>query len=521
MFDLLVRGGMVIDGTGSPARRADVGIRNGRIEAVGVLPNAQAREVIDAEGRCVCPGFIDAHTHTELALLRNPAYPAHVAQGVTTDVTGMCGLSIAPSTAESLPVLSEYLAPILGECRLGTRGVTVAALLDQLDRNASVNVAYLVPHATLRVNVAGMSDRAPTEEELGAMCRVLEEALEQGALGLSVGLTYFPTHKTRADELVRLCEVVARRGGILSAHLRNYSNALGAALDEVIDTGRRTGVRVHVAHFRLVGSAAGRAGEFLARIDRARAEGVDVTFDFYPYLYGCTLLACFFMPPRFFEGGPDKSTARLADPQEHLRLRRESSEADWEHLTVCAVNTDENQRWVGKTAADMARALGLDPFEACCRLLGEERLRVAAIGGGSREADLREVLPHAAGMLGSDTVPVGSRPHPRAYGAFVRFLSVYARDLKLVSIGEAVRKMTSLPAKTFGLTGRGVVHPGAAADIVVVNLEALADAATYDDPCRGPRGVDCVLVDGRVVMRAGQHTGNLPGRALRASRRNN
>ncbi len=514
MFDVLVRGGKLVDGSGAPWRRSDVGIRNGRIEATGALDDAQVREIIDATGRFVCPGFIDAHAHTELAILRDPVHMAHVAQGVTTDITGMCGLSVAPASSESLPVLIDYLAPILGDYDFGVRGLSVGELLEMIEGRSTLNLGFLVPHTTLRINMTGMNARPPSMGELDEMRRMVEEAMRQGALGLSSGLGYFPTHDASVDELVSLCQVVALYNGIYSTHLRSYSD-IEKTLGEAVEIGRRAGLPVHIAHLRLIGNSEGKAGEILSFIDRTRAEGIDLTFDCYPYLFGCTLLAGFIMPHWFFEGGTDVSLSRLEDPGIRARLYRESTPADWDELIIIAVHTRPNQQWVGRSVAEMAQSLGVDPFDACCDLLKAERLRVTAIGSPSREEDVRDILSHPAGMLGSDTILVGTRPHPRAYGTFSRFLSVYVRDRKIVPLEDAIRKITSFPARRFGLRDRGLVRPGMAADLVVFDFEHLEDLATYDDPQRSPKGIECVIVNGEIVIRSGCHTGALPGQALR------
>ena len=514
-FDLLVHGGKLIDGTGSPWRRADVGIRDGRIAAVGSLPRAAAGETIDAADRFVCPGFIDVHSHTELAIMRDPAHMAHVAQGVTTDITGMCGLSVAPASAETLPVLTEYLAPILGDYDLGRRALSVSDLLGMLDGRSAVNVGYLAPHATLRIDAVGMTARPPEPEEVARVRFMLDEAMQQGALGLSVGLTYFPSHTASLDELISLCEVVSAHGGMYSTHLRSYSDSIEEAIDETVEIGRRARIPVHVAHLRMLGQVQGKAEQILSRIDDARASGVDITFDCYPYLLGCTLLACFMMPAWFFEGGTDASLARLEDEGERARLRHESTVADWDKLTITAVGDETDQTWVGKTVAEIAEASGSDPFDACCDLLRAARLRVTGIGSPSDDEDLCQALRHPAGMMGSDTVPVGTRPHPRAYGTFSRFLATYVRDRRLMPLEEAIRKATSFSAQTFGLLDRGVLRPGMAADVVVIDFEGLEDMATYENPQQSPTGIEHVIVNGRTVVRSGNHTGELPGRALR------
>ncbi len=515
MFDTLIRNGRVIDGTGAPWRVADIGVRDGRIAAMGGLAGAPARVVIDAAGKVVCPGFVDAHSHSDLAALARPGHEARIMQGVTTEVVGMCGLSVAPASPAALEAMSEYFITVLGGRPEPGRGYSVAELLAEWDRRTAVNLAYCAPHATLRVEVRGMRGGPATEEELARMKRLLAQAMDEGAVGLSTGLTYFPSSEADTDELIALAKVVAARGGVYTTHMRNYGDGFAESLEEVIEIGRASGAAVHVAHFRLSAGAKGRADEMLERVDRARRGGVDITIDCYPYLMGCTLLGYFVLKSDALDGGKDALLEKLRDPAARRQVRLNSLPAPPDEIFIAAAASEANRDLEGKTLRELGELRGKEPIEAACDLLVEEALRVTAIGVKALEEDLERVLAHPACMIGSDSVPAPGRCHPRVYGAFSRVLDEYALRRGLLPLHEAIWKMTGFPAWRFGLTDRGVLKKGLAADIVVFDSSRLRDRATYEQPRRHPEGVEHVMVNGEFVVREGRPAGARPGRALR------
>ena len=514
MLDTIIENGRVIDGTGSPWTVRDLGVANGLVAAMGRLEGEPAAERIDAAGCVVCPGFIDAHSHSELAILGNPRHESRVMQGVTTEALGMCGLSVAPGSAETLEAMGDYFASVLGAELKRGQAYTVAEFLRQFDGRSAVNVAYCVPHATLRVEVAGMRKGPVTEPELAKMKEILAQAMSEGACGLSVGLMYFPSGEADVAELVELSRVVAEHGGVHTTHMRDYADHFVESLEETITIGRESGVPVHIAHFRPGGKYQGRAAEILEMVDRARDEGVDLTFDCYPYLMGCTLLSYFVLVRDAYEGGKEALLARLRDPTLRAGLRRDLP-PDVEHdVFISTVKSEANRPVEGKMLAELAEIRGKDYFDAACDLLVEEDLNVTAIGFKSNEDDLRLVMQHAACMLGSDCVPVKGQCHPRVFGAFSRFLDVYVLREQLMPLEEAIRKMTSFPALKYGIADRGVLKTGMAADVVVFDPAALKDHATYENPKQHPEGFEHVMVNGELVVRDGRHTGATPGRAL-------
>jgi N-acyl-D-amino-acid deacylase len=526
MFDLLIRGGRVIDGAGNPWFRADVGVAGGRVAAVGRLADEPAARVIDADGLYVCPGFVDMHTHSDLQLLANPSHEAKVHQGVTLEVLGQDGLSYAPVTDAVLEQLRGQLAGWNDDPPdFDWSWRTVGEYLERLDRGIAVNAAYLVPHGTVRMCAMGLEDRPPTDHELSEMKRLLAEGLEQGAVGLSSGLTYTPGMYADDEELVALCEVLREHGGFYCPHHRNYGLHALEAYADCIEIARRARVPLHFAHAHLGYEVnRGRAPELLAMVDGARAEGIEVTLDTYPYLAGATYLHAF-LPSWVHEGGSAATLERLrsADLRERLRVEMEEEGSDgfhdipvdWAIVVISSARRPANTRWIGRSIAEAAAEAGKRPIDFCCELLVEEELGVACIAHIGNEENVRTVMTHPAHTAGSDGILVGARPHPRAYGTFARYFAVYVRELGLVTWEAMVRKMTSLPAQTLGLSDRGLLRPGMAADVVLLDPDTVRDTASYEEPRRLPEGIPFVIVNGRLVVDGGARTDELPGRALR------
>ena len=526
MLDLLVRGGRVIDGAGNPWYHADIGIAGSRIVGVGRLGGEPTARTIDADGLFVCPGFVDMHTHSDLRLLVDPRHEAKVHQGVTLEVLGQDGLSYAPATHEVLEELRTQLAGWNGDpSGFDWSWRTVGEYLDRLDRGIAVNAAYLVPHGTVRMIAMGLDDRPPTEAELRRMKSLLAEGLEEGAVGLSTGLTYAPGMFADDDELVALCEVVAAYGGFYCPHHRNYGSHALDAYRACLEIARRSGCALHLAHAHLGFEVnKGRAPELLAMIDRARADGVDVTLDTYPYLAGSTYLHAY-LPGWVHRGGPGAILEQLRDPglRERLRVEMEVEGSDghhgvpidWRVTVIAGTRRSEHAHLVGKSIALAAAEASLRPIDFCCDLLVADELGVSILSHIGNEENVRAIMTHPAHTAGSDGILVGDRPHPRSYGTFPRYFAVYVRELGILTWEQAVRKMTSLPCQRLGFPDRGLLRPGMAADLVCLDPERIRDTATYEEPRRLPEGIPYVVVNGRVVVEAGLHTGELAGRALR------
>jgi N-acyl-D-amino-acid deacylase len=527
-LDLLVRRGRIIDGAGNPWFEGDVGIRDGRIVAVGRVDEPAAR-VIDATGLVVCPGFTDMHTHSDLQLLVNPAHECKVHQGVTLDVIGQDGLSYAPVSDETLAALRVQLAGWNDDPPgFDWNWRTVSEYLDRFDRGVAINVAFLVPHGTVRLLAMGGDDRAPTDAELTEMKRLVREGIEQGAVGLSTGLTYAPCMFATDDELVELCSVMRETGGFYTPHHRNYGSHALEGYAACFEIARRAEVPLHLAHAHLGFPVnKGKAPQLLAMIDRARADGIDVTLDTYPYLASNTYLHSV-LPGWMNAGGPAETIVRLRDASLRERLRVEIEEegtdgwhgvpADWSTAVIAGVRRPESADLVGKTVAQAAEDAGMRPIDFVCELLAGEELGVSGVFHIGNEENVRAIMAHPVHTAGSDGILVGARPHPRGWGTFPRYLAVYVRELGVLTWEQAIRKLSSLPAQRLGFFDRGLVRPGMVADLVCFDPETVRDTATYDEPTGTPEGIPYVAVNGRLVVDDGRHTGDLPGGALRSGR---
>ena len=525
-MSVLFRGGEVIDGTGAPRVRADVAVANGRVEGVGTGLDRTAERIVDATGLVIAPGFIDMHAHSDLAVLTDHEHLAKTAQGVTLEVVGQDGLSYAPTDDATLAVLRGQLAGWNGDPPgFDWDWRTVGGYLDRVDRGSPVNVAYLVPHGSLRMQAVGHDDRPATADELAAMCRSLADGLAQGAVGMSSGLTYVPGMYADTAELIALCRVVAEYCGFHAPHHRSYGAGALDAYAEMIDVAERSGCPVHLTHATMnFGVNAGRAPALLDLVDAAIGRGVDVTMDSYPYLPGATTLAAL-LPSWAAAGGPAALIARLRDPMvreqvaDHLEVRGSDGchgvPIDWSTIQISG---SRDRMLAGMSIADAARAAGRKPADFCFDLLLADDLGTACLMHVGHEENVRAILRHPAHLVGSDGLLTGARPHPRGWGTFPRYLARYVRDLGLLTLEECVAQMTGRAARRLGLSDRGVLTAGAAADLVLFDPDTVADTATFDEPRQTPTGIPYVLVNGQFVIDNSARTEVLPGRAIRSRR---
>ncbi len=516
MFDIIIRGGRIIDGSGSPGYYDDVGIRGEQIAAIGKLDQAEARRVIEAGGQAVCPGFIDMHSHSDVMLLANPKHEPKLLQGVTTDVIGLDGLSYAPLSPANLQMMRQYLAALNGNPDISWDWSSVSEYLARFDRRVAVNVAYLVPHNALRLGTVGFVDRMATTEELAKMREILAQGMREGAVGFSTGLDYYPGRYSNTEELVNICTVVAEYGGVSEWHTRLRDIGLIEAIKEVIRVAEKTSVKVHFSHYAANGQEnRGKSNEMLDIVDEARKKGLDVTFDSHSYMATSTTMVIF-LPRWVHEGGPDAILERLMQPKTREKICADMRAASlpWDRLVLACVSTAKNKIYLGKNFLEGANIAGKDVTEFVCDLLLEEELCAGYLGFNGNEEDIRTIMKHPCHMVGSDGILVGDRPNPRGWGTFPRYLGVYCRELGILGLEEMIRHMTSAPAQRLGLNDRGLVKEGLAADIVIFNPQTVADKATFDEPKKYPVGIDYVLVNGAVVADKGQHTGVLSGRAL-------
>jgi len=535
-FDLLVRGGTVIDGTGRPGRPADVGVLGDRILAVGDLsavdPTGVAT-VLEVGGRVVAPGFIDPHGHSDGSLFLDGALASHLHQGYTTQLSGNCGDSLAPVTAIGREIVELSLRPHGLVARWGT----FAEYLDRVDEQPlGPNVAFLVGHGTIRASVMGAEARLPTEDELAAMVGEVDAAMDAGAVGLSTGLIYAPGMHALAAEVEALVSATAGRGGLYATHMRNEGDGLFASLDESIAAIRAAGpgARLQVSHLKCGSRAVwGRAGEAIARLEAARAEGLDVAADQYPYTAAATTLATI-LPPALQGLGVDACLAALADPhvRDLVRSEIERGISGWENVAAdpgwagIRISYAASQpEWAGRSLAELADELHADPADLAFEALIADRLDVSVVIDCMTEPDVEAIMAvpwiavctDAEGRRPGHPILDAGRPHPRTYGSTARVLGTYARERGVLTLESAIAKLTSVPAARLGLHDRGVVREGSLADLVVFDPATVADQATYTDPVRHPAGIEHVIVNGRPAILAGAETGERPGRLLRRS----
>jgi N-acyl-D-amino-acid deacylase len=528
MFDLLITGGRVVDGSGLPWFHADVGIAGGRITAIGRLGPAECARHVDAVGKVVSPGFVDAHVHGDLALFADPAHEPAVRQGVTTYVLGQDGVAMAPASPATLDYVCRYTAGFSGgvlwaeQARsLGEGGpLTMDRYLARFDRRCAINVACLVPNGNVRLEVMGLETRPPTPDELRRMRPLVREAMEQGAVGLSSGLDYIPSRYAEEAELAALCQEIAPFGGIYVTHMRRYDpEGVFGSLDEVFRIGRAAGCGVHVSHFN------SQADLVIPKLDAARAAGIDVTFDLYCYLAGSSILGMYALPPWVQEGGIDPTLARLRDASVRRRLR------DWfnspteprsplDRVRLSYVAAPEFRHLEGQTLAQAADASGRTLGDLVCDVLAASGMAVGCVAPhrDRDESDVLGLLCHPAMMAGSDGIFTGSCPHPRGCGCFARYLGHYVREARAWSLEEAVAHLSYHAARRFGLRDRGLLREGMAADVVVFDPESIADRSTFEQGRELAVGVDYVVVNGEIILDAGKRTAALPGRGLRRSR---
>ncbi len=522
MLDLLITGGLVIDGTGNPGYHGAVGIEGERVRLFrGALDGVAAHRALDATGRVVCPGFIDMHAHSGLVILAEPRHEPKVRQGVTTEVIGIDGCSYAPFPSDAdLEQFIEINAGLDGCPPLPRRWSTVEQYLDLFTNQVAVNIVYLVGNSPLRVSAVGWDDRPPTAPELRNQRALLRTAMEEGAWGLSTGLDYPPGSYADTDELVALSEEARRLGGFYHTHVRySLGDRFLDPFREALEIGRRAGIPAHITHFYQRTTAPGGAERMLALVEDARGEGQDVTFDGYPYAYSSTRLNIV-IPQWAFDGGLAALRRNLADPGARARMKKEMGPraASWHEMWLTHLKRPEHHRFEGRSVAEVAELMGQDVVDAICELLLLEDQQVSFVSAGANMATLPRFVSHPLYMVGSDAVLIGDYPSPRTYGTFPIILAEFVREERWLGLADAIRKMTSFPAQRLGLPDRGVLRDGFKADVVVFDAETVKAPATRREPKQFPVGIEHVIVNGQLVVDRGQHTGVLAGRALRRGR---
>lgn len=525
-YDLVLRRGVVFDGTGAPGRELDVAIAGERIAAVGPVAERGAEE-IDLAGLALAPGFIDIHSHADLSLLVNPRAESRIRQGVTLEVVGQDGSSVGPWTEEQYRGVAQRYRESYG-VELDFRDL--AGFFRALERvTPAVNPASMVGHGTVRAYVLGAEDRPPTDAELARMRGLVRAALQQGAVGLSSGLEYTPGAFAQADELVELARELKGTGYPYASHIRNEDDGLLGAVEEALHVGRMAEVPVQVSHLKAQGRRNWwKTDVVLAMIQDARASGIDVHFDRYPYVAYSTSLSNLF--PSWAEaGGTDAFLERLRDPALAPRIEayaraKVAALGSWDAVQITSTATERNAWARGRRLGELAAERGEDPYALAVRLIVEERNQVGMIGFGMSEENTERILAHPLAMVCSDGgafAPYGplsrGSPHPRGYGAFPRLLGRYVRERAILPLEIAIHKITGMPAAKLRIADRGVIRPGACADLVAFDPAAVADRATFTAPHRYPVGIPLVIVNGVVTIREGEQTGARAGRVVRGA----
>ena len=531
-FDLVIANGRIIDGTGSPWYAADIGIKAGRIVAIGRLDKAQATRRIDAGGRVVAPGFIDMLGQSELTILVDPRVPSKIFQGITTEITGEGG--------SAAPLAGHYraeLQPTLQHLGIKADWSDFAGYFGRLERQGiGINIASYVGATTVRSIVIGGDNRAPTTAELVQMQALVRQAMQQGAVGLSTSLEYAPAPYASTEELIALAREAAAFGGIYATHMRSEGDGIVAALDETFRIGREAQIPIEIWHLKVAGKANwGRMADVIARIDAARAAGIDVAADTYAYPAWFNDLSAF-VPPWAHDGGTVKLIERLKDPESRARIRRDmlTPSSDWDNewsevegpkaILIGVVNNPALKPLQGKTIEEIATARSKDPLDTLLDILIEDNAQTGCAVFGMNEADVALALVQPWTSINNDSSgasPEGilgaEHPHPRAYGTFPRILRKYVREEHQLSLEDAIRKFSALPAGRLRLADRGLIKLGLWADIVVFDPEAITDRATFSEPNQLATGMRWVLVNGVPVIEDGKATGARPGKVLRGA----
>lgn len=526
LFDVVIWNGRVIDGTGNQWFKTDIGIVGSKISEIGDLSSCAAKEVdINADGLVVSPGFIDMHSHGDISLLIDSPSKPKMMQGVTTEVIGNCGFSAAPIKESKSKLVKTFLSSIFPWAfEISFDWSSMREYLDRLERDKiGVNVAPLVGHGTIRVNVMGYDKRLPTRNDLVEMKFLLSEALADGAFGMSSGLIYPPGSWAGTNELVELCEIVRKFDAIYATHIRGEEkHTLVTGVKEALEIGFKSGVPVQISHHKAAGRDNwGNVHITLSMIDRAQSEGLDVTCDVYPYVAGSTSLIVL-LPESVQEGGVEKVIWRLKNTETRKKIREINQEQSIlkingpENIIIASHNKEHDLE--GKTLGEIALTKSKNIYDTLFDLLLEDPNAMMIIFEMSEE-DVRTVIIHHASMVGSDGLGLlgKGKPHPRLYGTFPRILGRYVREEKILTLENAIRKMTLFPAQKLGLMDRGLIKEGMFADIVIFDSEKILDKATYECPHQFAQGVRYVLVNGQLAVKKGEYTGVLAGKILRKS----
>lgn len=525
-FDILIKNGAVIDGSGKLEFFADIGMKDGKILAIGKLSEADAIRVIDARGLKVVPGFIDIHSHTDSDLILNPKAESKIRQGVTTEITGQDGFSWGPIGGPELELTLKNFKEEYGE-DLTWRSMG-DFLTDFSKRKYSVNIATMVGLGTIREFVVGLNDRPATQEELKRMQNEVRKAIDEGAIGISTGLEYTPGSFASIEELIELCKSAPEFARIYSTHMRNEDNTVLEAIDEAIEISKKSNSRLLISHLKVSGKSNWhKADVALEKMDKAIAEGLEVHADRYTYVAYHTNLSSLF-PLWSRDGGTEKFLERLQDSsiknkiKEYVEKKVSNLDGDWNGVLISSVGKEDFKHYQGKTIQQIADDNGMNPLDGAVKVLLDAKNQVMMMGFGMEEKSTEIILAHPRVMISSDAGSHAPYPpmnrsiaHPRAYGTFPRAIAKYVRERKICSLEEMIRKMTSMPADKLRFKDRGRLEIGKIADVVIFDYEKIQDKATFTEPHQYPDGIPYVIVGGEIVINNGEHTGAMPGKVIK------
>ena len=525
MLDLLIKNGYVVDGSGQSRVQSDIGIIGEKIAFIGDSTGKDSKEIINANGLIVSPGFIDAHTHHDGILLNNPQHASSLRQGVTTEILGQDGLSYAPLSSENYKIQRKYLGGILGMPPENLDMSSIRAFRSHYHKKVSINTAYPVSHGALRMESVGFFDKPLRSKELDHAKNLLKEGLEQGSVGLATGMSYHPNAWSDTEELIELCKVVREKDGVYITHLRDVNPERGfggGGIPEALEIGKRSGVRVHFSHTRTSAENAGQVSKVLELIDKAKAEGVNCTLELYPYPTGSSFLLSN-LPSWAHEGGPKDILERLNDKNSRKKIIKSfelNKKRRMDHVLLSYL--PKNPELEGMTVSQLSKFRDVSMGDLICDLLIEQDLQVGfwqippeSISIWRQiSRDAIEFLSRPDYMVGSDSIPIGNFPHPRAYGTFPRFIGRLRRQFDVMSLEQMIQRIANNPAKTFNLKGRGLLKEGYFADIVIFDEDKIIDTATYDDAKQFPIGIPYVIVNGNIAVNNEVCTGLFAGHAV-------
>lgn len=536
MIDVLIKNGKIIDGTGSKAFSADIFVKNGKIEKIAPTIEVECQHVLDATDKIVCPGFIDIHSHTDTTILINPKAESKIRQGITTEVVGNCGMSAAPLSLDFLPQLKDHLGITSDYGKpedIGKFWITFEEYIAYLNKlPLGINLMPMVGYGTLRTAVMGLKTGAPNQKEMRAMEALLEKSLDQGAAGMSTGLEYVPDSLCHTDELIRLCQVIARKNKLYASHIRGESQTLFPAVEEAIHTAEKSGCHVQISHLKLGGKFNwGKTDQLFALLEGALSRGIRLSWDQYPYTAWGTGLSDY-IPRWVRQEGPQQLIAYLSEKSTRKKIREEIQEAikmgnhayntaPWENVQIALVKSSAYKFIEGKRVSQIAKELDMDPLDFIFDLLIAEKGSVPTLVFCMADQDIKSIMAHPLTIIASDGRAVANygplhqgSPHPRYYGTFPRVLGRYVRDEAVLSLETAIKKITSMPAKIMGLTDRGILKSGMMADITIFDPKTISDRATFENPHQYSKGIETVIISGHIIIHQGIHTDKMAGRVI-------